>query len=360
LHEKLKTGGRFAATCQRWRHDAVQDLFNILLVDDDPTVIGLLGSMLQECGRLRFATSGADALRMARQSVPDLVLLDIEMPGMSGFEVCTAMKETPLLMDVPIIFITGHDDADHEVTGLAMGATDFIVKPPRAAQVVARVRMHLRVKQLTDALRNAAYIDGLTGIANRRQFEETIHREWLRAQRVGSPLSLLMIDIDAFKSYNDHYGHQAGDRCLQAVAQSLKHAVHRPADLSARYGGEEFAVLLPDTDACGARFLALHLLQAVDVMRLPHANSPASDHVTVSIGVSAFEDFALPRDAQPLQHLQVSVLVAAADQALYAAKAGGRHQARFLGVHDLGMSDRAVDLRLHHDELVPGAAAPAP
>jgi diguanylate cyclase (GGDEF)-like protein len=130
--------------------------------------------------------------------------------------------------------------------------------------------------------------------------------------------------------------------------------------LSARYGGEEFAVLLPDTDACGARFLALHLLQAVDVMRLPHANSPASDHVTVSIGVSAFEDFALPRDAQPLQHLQVSVLVAAADQALYAAKAGGRHQARFLGVHDLGMPDRAVDLRLHHDELVPGAAAPAP
>jgi diguanylate cyclase (GGDEF)-like protein len=177
---------------------------------------------------------------------------------------------------------------------------------------------------------------------------------------VGSPLSLLMIDIDAFKSYNDHYGHQAGDRCLQAVAQSLKHAVHRPADLSARYGGEEFAVLLPDTDACGARFLALHLLQAVDVMRLPHANSPASDHVTVSIGVSAFEDFALPRDAQPLQHLQVSVLVAAADQALYAAKAGGRHQARFLGVHDLGMPDRAVDLRLHHDELVPGAAATAP
>lgn len=335
----------------------MQDRFNILLVDDDPTVIGLLGNMLQECGRLRFATSGAEALRLARQSVPDLVLLDIEMPGMSGFEVCTAMKESPLLMDVPIIFITGHDDPEHEVTGFAMGGSDFIVKPPRPAQVVARVRMHLRMKQLTDALRNAAYQDGLTGIANRRQFEESMHREWLRAQRVGSPMSLLMIDIDAFKSYNDHYGHQAGDRCLQAVAQALKHAVHRPADLSARYGGEEFAVLLPDTDACGARFLALHLLQAVDVMRLPHADSPAADHVTVSIGVSACEDFvASPGPLlQRLQQVPASALVAAADQALYAAKGAGRHQARFLGVHDLGMPERAVDLRLHHDEL-PGSA----
>jgi DNA-binding response OmpR family regulator len=190
----------------------MQDTFSILLVDDDPTVIGVLGTILQEFGRLRFATSGQDALRMARQSVPDLILLDIEMPGMSGFDVCAAMKEMPLLMDVPIIFITSHEDDEHEVAGLALGAADFITKPPRAPQVVARVRMHLRMKQLADALRNAAYQDGLTQIANRRQFEETLHREWLRAQRVGSPTALL----------DDRY------RRLQEVQRSLRPPGGRP------------------------------------------------------------------------------------------------------------------------------------
>jgi diguanylate cyclase (GGDEF)-like protein len=337
----------------------VQDSFNILLVDDDPTVIGLLGNILQDLGRLRFATSGADALRMARLSAPDLVLLDIEMPGMNGFEVCTAMKETPLLADVPIIFITSHEDAEHEVAGLALGASDFICKPPRPPQVMARVRMHLRMKQMADALRNAAYLDGLTGIANRRQFDETVHREWLRAQRMATPTALLMIDIDAFKRYNDHYGHQAGDRCLQTVAQTIAQAVHRPADLAARYGGEEFAVLLPDTDLCGARFLVLHLLQAVDALKLEHAASPVADHVTLSIGVTAYEDFGATRNGQPaLLHPPVASLVAAADQALYAAKQAGRHQACFLGVHDLGAPERAVVLRLAEGEN-PTAPRPA-
>ena len=322
----------------------MQDSFNILLVDDDPTVIGVLGTILQEFGRLRFATSGQDALRMARQSVPDLILLDIEMPGMSGFEVCAAMKEMPLLMDVPIIFITSHEDDEHEVTGLALGAADFITKPPRAPQVVARVRMHLRMKQMADALRNAAYQDGLTQIANRRQFEETLHREWLRAQRAGSPTALLMIDMDAFKKYNDHYGHPAGDRCLQAVAQAIQQAVHRPADLAARYGGEEFAVLLPETDSCGARFLALHLLQAVAALRLPHAGSPVADHVTLSIGVSAFEEGAGAPGSAGLDQPTVASLLAAADQALYAAKEGGRNQARYLSWQHRGMPERAVEL----------------
>ena len=322
----------------------MQDSFNILLVDDDPTVIGVLGTILQEFGRLRFATSGQDALRMARQSVPDLILLDIEMPGMNGFEVCAAMKEMPLLMDVPIIFITSHEDDEHEVTGLALGAADFITKPPRAPQVVARVRMHLRMKQMADALRNAAYQDGLTQIANRRQFEETLQREWLRAQRAGSPTALLMIDIDAFKKYNDHYGHPAGDRCLQAVAQAIQQAVHRPADLAARYGGEEFAVLLPETDSCGARFLALHLLQAVAALLLPHAGSPVADHVTLSIGVSAFEEGTGAPGLPGLDQPSVASLLAAADQALYAAKEGGRNQARYLSWPHLGMPERAVEL----------------
>lgn len=314
------------------------DPFEILLVDDDPTVIGLLGSILQDLGHLRFATSGPDALRMVARSTPDLVLMDIEMPGMNGFEVCGVMKGTPELVDVPIIFITGYDDTEREVAALAIGAADFISKPPRAAQVLARVRMHLRVKELTSALRSAAYTDALTELANRRHFDDALHREWLRAQRAASPMSLVMIDVDAFKKYNDHYGHGAGDRCLAAVARAIRQSVHRPADLAVRYGGEEFAVLLPDTDACGARFLAQMILRNVETQRLPHAASPVAGRVTVSIGVSSYDDQCQswapkPRDSrssETLIRVTEADLVAAADRALYAAKDNGRDQAQFL------------------------------
>jgi diguanylate cyclase (GGDEF)-like protein len=342
---------------------AVADRFNILLVDDDPTVVGVLGHILQDVGRLRFATSGPDALRLARQNPPDLVLLDIEMPGMSGFEVCTAMKESPTLADVPIIFITSHDGGDEEVTGLSLGGVDFIGKPPRSAQVVARVRMHLRMKQMADALRSAAYTDGLTGVANRRHFDEALHREWLRAQRACTPLSLVMADIDTFKLYNDHYGHQAGDRCLQVVALALRHALHRPADLAARYGGEEFAVLLPETDGAGARYLALQLQDAVADLKLAHASSPVARHVSLSIGVSSFDQDSNGWVGQPGDsrfnslgtRASMADLVAAADQALYAAKAGGRNCVRFLNIDDLGLPARALDPH----QMNPSAAVPA-
>ncbi len=327
------------------------DQFNVLLVDDDPTVIGVLGNILQDVGRLRFATSGPDAMRLARQNPPDVVLLDIELPGMSGFEVCSAMKATPALADVPIIFITSHDGGDEEVTGLSLGGVDFICKPPRPAQVLARVRMHLRMKQMADALRAAAYTDGLTGVANRRHFDEALTREWLRAQRAGTPLSLVMADIDAFKKYNDHYGHQAGDQCLQRVALALRHALHRPADLVARYGGEEFALLLPETDAAGARFMATQLLAAVAALKLPHAASPVGGHVTLSVGVSAFDSRcsgwvgpgADSRFGGLGSRAPAADLVAAADQALYAAKEGGRNRVRFLGIDDVGTPARAID-----------------
>lgn len=323
---------------------------NILLVDDDPTVIAVFGTMLRDVARLRFATNGVDALRLARAALPDLILLDIGLPGMSGFEVCTAMKETPLLADVPIIFITSHDGADEEVTGLTLGGVDFISKPPRAAQVVARVRMHLRMKQMADALRSAAYTDGLTGVANRRHFDEELRREWLRAQRAGAPISLVMADIDAFKPYNDHYGHQAGDQCLRSVAQALRQTLHRPADLAARYGGEEFAILLPETDSDGARFLAAQLLQAVAGLQLPHARSPVGATVSLSLGVSSFDEqcagwaagTADSRFTGLSSRPPASDLVAAADQALYAAKASGRGRACFLAIDDIGGPAAAI------------------
>jgi diguanylate cyclase (GGDEF)-like protein len=325
--------------------------YSILLVDDDPTVITVLGQVLQEYGRVRFATTGTEALRMVQQFPIDLMMLDIELPGMNGFEVCAAMKASPQLAEIPVIFITGHDDVAHEVKGLQLGAADFVTKPPRPAQVSARVAMQLRLFEMNKALRKAAATDPLTGVANRRHFDEALQREWLRAQRTGAPLSLMMIDVDYFKAYNDHYGHLEGDQCLRAVARALTRVVHRPADVLARYGGEEFAILLPDTHGRGGCSVARYALQEVRSAQLPHARSNVNGHVTISVGVSAYEVFdhqdrnGTRRDPLIEPRTAVTELVDSADQALYAAKAGGRNHARYLSMSDRATPERAFDLR---------------
>src|ERR1700724_305216 len=172
---------------------------NVLLVDDDLGAIQVMGRILAGVGKLRFATNGQDALRLARDSTPDLILLDAEMPGMSGFELLKTLKAESSLADVPVIFITSHSEAGFEVSALDMGAADFIAKPLRSSRVLARVRTQLRVKYMADELRRTATTDALTGVANRRQFDESLGREWLRAQRCGDPASLVMIDGDHFK-----------------------------------------------------------------------------------------------------------------------------------------------------------------
>ena len=334
------------------KKNAPSGKYNLLLVDDDPIAISTLGGILQEFGQLRFATSGLEALRIARQLVPDLMLLDIEMKGMNGLEVYAAMKESPLLTNVPVIFLTSHDDAEEEATCLALGAADFISKPVRAPQVVARVRMHLRMKKMADALRHAAYVDALTGITNRRQFDETMQHEWQRAQWENAPLSLIMVDIDAFKNFNDKYGHQAGDHCLSTVAQAMRKALHRPADLLARYGGEEFVVMLSNTDASGAEVIALNFLQTVEQLGLPHAASPVAGTVTISVGVTSYDqscrgwvEFSPDSRFGDFHRPLVADMLAAADQALYAAKTNGRRQVRRLSVDDLGLAGRAFEVR---------------
>lgn len=309
---------------------------NILLVDDDTAAIGALGKILADFGQLRFATSGADALRLARESTPDLVLLDIEMPGMNGLEVCAAMKQDARLRDVPVIFVTSHTAVEQEVAGLTLGAVDFISKPPSAPVVAARVRTHLRLKEMSDALRHAATTDALTGIANRRYFDETLAREWARAHRTHKPLSLLLIDIDCFKAYNDRYGHQGGDTCLALVASAIRACAFRPGDLAARYGGEEFTLLLPDSAETDARQVAMRLLAAVGALALPHATSPVADHVTLSVGMSVYDPNRHRAEASPV------TLISAADQALYAAKRAGRNRARFLDLQDNGNADKAI------------------
>jgi diguanylate cyclase (GGDEF)-like protein len=294
---------------------------SLLIVDDDPASIQVLGRMLAEQGRLRFALSGAEGLRLAQEAPPDLVLLDADMPGMDGFEVCTRLKADPLLADVPVIFVTGHSDTQTELAGLAAGAVDCISKPPQAPLVVARVQTQLRLKALTDELRRAALTDALTGVANRRCFDEWLHREGQRAWRQAEPLSLAMIDIDHFKAYNDHFGHPAGDVCLRRVAEALQTVVRRPADLVARYGGEEFALLLPRTDAAGARHVGEAVVAAVQALHLPHPDSPLGAQVSVSVGIATVLGRHSPGEGRPMPS---TALVAAADQALYQAKHDGR------------------------------------
>ncbi len=323
---------------------------DILLVDDDPGTIRVLAAILAGVGNLAFAVNGEDALRMAHESIPDLILLDAEMPGMSGFLVCEALKADSELAHVPVIFITSHREPGFEVSGFDLGAADFIAKPVNAALVQARVKAQLRVKHLADEARRLAMTDGLTGVANRRRFDESLEREWNSARRAGDALALLMIDVDHFKDFNDLYGHPAGDACLQSLAQAMSRACVRPTDLVARYGGEEFAVLLPKTSQFGAEHVAHTILDAVDSLAILHEGSVTAAHVTVSVGIASCDaDSAcwMPVSVdlrildRPSARCLAKDLVHAADQALYASKSAGRARASARDIDRLGASTPA-------------------
>lgn len=323
-----------------WRNlllgSALNMKHNILLVDDDLGSIQLMGRILSGVGELQFATSGEDALRLARRSAPDLMLLDAELPGLSGFQVLQLLKAEANLAAIPVILVTSHSDTEFEVTGFEMGAVDFISKPVQARLLLARVNSQLRVKRMGDQLREISTTDVVTGVPNRRRFEEALELEWSRCRRSGDPLALLMIDVDHFKAFNDCYGHPAGDACLRSLAQTFTHVSLRPADLVARYGGEEFAMLLPVTSTYGAGHVANHVLDAVESLGIVHEASPTAPHVTVSIGIASLEadiegksalrtnfrtSLGLPERYSSLD------LVEAADKALYSAKTAGRARA---------------------------------
>jgi diguanylate cyclase (GGDEF)-like protein len=299
-----------------------KEKFSILLVDDDPTVIRIFSRILAEFAPLRFSTSGRMALKLARESVPDLVLLDVEMPDFTGFEICKAFKNDPLLAAVPIIFITSHESPQLEAVGLQIGAADFIGKPPHAPLVLARVRTHQQLKQLSDTVRSAVTMDFLTGTFTRRQIEKTLTQELLRAQRSASSLAFLVADIDDFGGFNVQRGEEAGDACLHAVAEALRSVVRRPGDALGRFAGGQFAILLPETTPQGAMSIARRTLEAVD--RLPGLG------VTLTVGVG-YQDY----DAN-VGHASAAAtpdrLVAAAEQALRSARAAGGHGVRAQGL----------------------------
>ncbi|MBI4983773.1 MAG: diguanylate cyclase [Rhodocyclales bacterium] len=291
---------------------------SILLVDDVPSNLDVLAEALRLEYRIKIATNGPDALRIAAEEPqPDLILLDVMMPGMDGFEVCRRLKDNAETKNIPVVFVTASDGSADEQRGLDLGALDYITKPFHLPILRARVRNLVALKTRADLLESLAHCDALTGIPNRRRFDEALETEWLRCQRNALPLAVLMIDIDHFKLYNDHFGHGAGDRCLVTLATLLTRFLARAADLAARYGGEEFVVILPETDLDGAARLAERLRQQVVAQGIPHAPAAGVRHVTISVGCAAV----VPADGKPS-----AGLLAAADLKLYEAKERGRNR----------------------------------
>jgi diguanylate cyclase (GGDEF)-like protein len=316
----------------------------IVVVDDDPGTIYLMGRILQGFGQLSFATSGEKALQLVNDSVPDLILLDAELPGMSGFKVFDALRAAPAVQSVPIIFITSHTEAGFEVSALNMGAADFIAKPFTAARLLARVKTHLRTKHTIDELRRTVSTDALTGVGSRYCFEESLKREWLRGLRVGDPIALFLIDVDHFSLYRERYGQANGENCLRRVAAAIEGIVRRPADLVARCGGEQFGVLLPQTPRRGAEHIAQRILDAIGALGIRHEDSPTAHHVTASIGMSCYDEESACWEGAPanfrfgddLKKCQAAnMLLLAADKALRSAKRGGHARARLLDIAQL-------------------------
>ncbi|WUR11534.1 diguanylate cyclase [[Empedobacter] haloabium] len=419
----------------------------VLIVDDAPDSLSALRTQMVEQGYQTFvASSGERALELARRVHPDLILLDIVMPGMDGFETCRQLKAHPVTQRIPVIFMSARTATDDVVAGFDLGAVDYIGKPLRMPEVCARVRTQLSIRasaetqheqaerlrtivnnmaeglliieangriQFTnpacdqylgygpeelagryisdllnplvaheyleyfsryaanpetahshgtreviirhklgksvcmdltltpmflrqplfigllhdithhklseDALQRAAMVDPLTKIANRRHFDSFLEKEWQRATRTGAPLSLVVLDVDHFKLYNDTLGHAAGDVCLQQVAQAIAAHALRGTDLAARYGGEEFVLLFAETDANAAAALAESVRAHIETLQLPHPRSPTSPWITVSIGVATMT---------PRQNDRIESLFVAADRAMYAAKEEGRNRVR--------------------------------
>ncbi len=322
---------------------------SILIIDDEPDIQSLLTRTLQSAGYREviavasaheaFAQLDIDDQTNADPEI-DLILTALTIGEVNGIEAIQRIKANRRLQDIPIIVITRRTEPEGVQRAFDAGAMDYITKPLNQIELLARVRSAMSLKREMDSrrareqelldvakqleevnerLQRLSALDPLLGIANRRRFEEVLDLEWRRAVRYRTPLSLMMLDIDTFKAYNDTYGHQSGDECLKKVATALASALKRPGDLVARYGGEEFVTVLPSIEVAAAAKLAETLRFKIEALHIEHAASTISPYVTISIGVAT----TVPeRDATPAQ------LIAAADQALYQAKQSGRNQVR--------------------------------
>jgi diguanylate cyclase (GGDEF)-like protein len=293
----------------------------VLVVDDQMNNIETLGEVLGDEHDVHFALSAEQALAQIAQHIPELILLDIMMPDMDGFQLCEILKAKAETRDIPIIFITSLSTAVQETRGLEAGAVDYIIKPFNASIVRARVHNHLELKRTKDLLRILSQTDALTGLANRRRLFEHLDTVQDKAQRLDQPLSVVLIDVDSFKLYNDLYGHIAGDVCLQRVAGVIQSSLRSVTDMAARYGGEEFCCVLENADQELALQVAERIRASIEALHIPHLHSMVVPCVTVSVGVAT----------SSAQSVQANLLMAA-DKALYAAKDQGRNRVVCLGI----------------------------
>lgn len=289
----------------------------ILLVDDNKQNIELLMDLFQDEYRIAAAINGERALKVATSSSPpDIILLDILMPDMDGYELCRKLKEDPRTKHIPVIFVTAVSEVMDATRGFNLGAVDYITKPFHPPMVQARVKMHLDLKHKQELLEEYAFLDGLTEIPNRRRFDAVMEKEWNRALRSQLPLSIVLMDIDHFKAFNDAYGHGKGDECLRQVAGAIQSSLKRAGDFVARYGGEEFAAILPYTEAAEALPMAKHIQESVSGLTIGHESSPVAEHITLSLGVGSI---------RPTEADDMAAFIADVDKALYAAKDAGRN-----------------------------------
>lgn len=292
----------------------------VLVVDDNPLNLELVHEMLSGDYEVLFATSGHEALEVAAACQPDLVLLDVRMPGMDGLEVCRRLKADPATLHIPVIFVTALSDNDNEEAGLKVGAIDYVSKPYSQAILKARIANQLELKRHRDLLARLIRLDPLTGIPNRRHFDEFLEQEYRRALGAGKSLALAMIDVDLMRNYNAANGHQAGDECLKQIAAALQRTQHKGMEQLFRYDSDEFALVLPDLAADSALQLTEALRAAVAALRIPAPGDgpdPLSGaFVTVSAGVAAM----IPQAGG-----LAADLLAAAEYALFRAKAAGRN-----------------------------------
>lgn len=313
---------------------------SVLLVDDQPMVAEAVRRALEDEKDIEFhyCEDPTKAIKIANQIKPTIILQDLVMPEVNGLMMVKFFRVNRETAQVPIIILSTKEDPKIKSEAFTNGVNDYLVKLPDKIELIARIRYHSTAynyhkqrdeaflalqesqRKLNEAnltLEKLSSLDGLTGIANRRQFDKTLKKEWSRAIRNRSPISLVMLDIDYFKPYNDTYGHQGGDNCLKAVAETIKESEKRPADLAARYGGEEFAIILPETDEQGVRDLAQGILQRIRALKIPHKSSQVHEYLTVSIGTAT----AIPdRESHP------SSMIKSADERLYHAKNTGRNR----------------------------------
>lgn len=291
---------------------------HILIVEDDDVSAKVITEAITGFYHIDVVGTGDAALEFCKEKLPDLILMDIEMPSMDGLTACKVLKRQGATRYIPVVIVTSHTELTYEDLSWEAGCADFVAKPFSPVALRHRINHHLEVKLLTDKFKRLASIDGLTGLQNRLAFDQYLAQQIRLSIRMNKPLSLLMIDIDLFKEFNDTYGHLGGDNCLQRIAIAMSGSLVRPTDHIARYGGEEFVVLLPDTCIEGAKTVANKLLKAVQDLAIQHQSSP-QEILTISIGVAS----SIASD------LDKNSLIEKADLLLYKAKSDGRNRVVF-------------------------------